>query len=194
MNDVSRGGSPVHRRSKAGHRWEGVDRLPYKEDEQARFRAISRQVLFSDPALAAELRFFEVAPGGFSSLERHQHAHAVLVLHGHGQCLIGREVRRLEPHDLVTVPPWTWHQFRAASDASLGFLCMVNVDRDRPQLPSQEDLTDLQADPSIAAFLGALSHDGVDRVEDTKSKETRGLDLVTSRRDGRRFFGKRPRS
>ena len=154
MNDIAQRQPPVHRRSKGDYRWESVDCLPYKEDEQARFKAITRQVLFSDSTLAAELRFFEVAPGGFSSLERHQHAHAVLILHGRGQCLIGREVRRLEPHDLVTVPPWTWHQFRAATDAPLGFLCMVNANRDRPQLPSDDDLTNLQADPSIAAFLG----------------------------------------
>jgi quercetin dioxygenase-like cupin family protein len=153
MSDTLQRPSPAHRRSKGGYRWEGVDSLPYREDEQTRFRAISRQVLFSDPALAAELRYFEVAPGGFSSLERHQHAHAVLVLRGRGQCLIGREVRHLEPHDLVTVPPWTWHQFRATTEEPLGFLCMVNVDRDRPQLPSDEDLANLQRDPSIAAFL-----------------------------------------
>jgi len=171
MDDMSQRRSPVHRRSKGSGRWEGVDCLPYKEDEKARFKAISRQVLFSDPALAAELRFFEVAPGGFSSLERHQHAHAVLVLHGRGQCLIGREVRHLEPHDLVRVPPWTWHQFRAATDERLGFLCMVNVDRDRPQLPSDEDLANLQADPSIAAFLRDLAHDAVDCVEETKAKK-----------------------
>jgi quercetin dioxygenase-like cupin family protein len=156
MNDISQRLSPVYRRSTQGYRWEGVDCLPYKEGQQTRFKAISRQVLFSDPALAAELRFFEVAPGGFSSLERHQHAHAVLVLCGRGQCLIGREVRSLAPHDLVTVPPWTWHQFRAATDEPLGFLCMVNVDRDRPQLPSDEDLIDLQGDPGIAAFLGKV--------------------------------------
>ena len=144
----------VHRRSQGGYRWQGVDCLPYKADEQARFKAISRQVLFSDPELAAELRFFEVAPGGFSSLERHQHAHAVLILRGHGRCLIGHEVLRLRPHDLVTVPPWTWHQFRATDDEPLGFLCMVNVDRDRPQLPSDADLADLRADPNVAAFLG----------------------------------------
>jgi mannose-6-phosphate isomerase-like protein (cupin superfamily) len=152
-NIMQTGCAPVHRRSQGGSRWEGVDCLPYKEDERARFKAISRQVLFADPALAAELRFFEVAPGGFSSLERHEHAHAVFVLRGRGQCLIGREVRHLEPHDLVTVPPWTWHQFRATADEPLGFLCMVNADRDRPQLPSDEDLAGLRADPAIATFL-----------------------------------------
>ena len=63
--------------------------LPYKEDERALFKAITRQVLFSDPELAGELRYFEVAPGGFSTLERHEHMHAVLILRGRGHCLVG---------------------------------------------------------------------------------------------------------
>ncbi|HET9248251.1 MAG TPA: cupin domain-containing protein, partial [Xanthobacteraceae bacterium] len=35
----------------------------------------------------------------------------------------------------------------------LGFLCMVNATRDKPQLPSAEDLAKLAADAKIAAFL-----------------------------------------
>jgi hypothetical protein len=38
-------------------------------------------------------------------------------------------------------------------------------------LPSDEDLANLQADPSIAAFLRDLAHDAVDCVEETKAKE-----------------------
>ena len=33
----------------------------------------------------------------------------------------------------------TWHQFRAAPDAPLGFLCLVAAERDRPELPSESD-------------------------------------------------------
>jgi hypothetical protein len=47
----------------------------------------------------------------------------------------------------------TWHQFVAASDTPLGFLCMVNSARDRPQLPTAEDLAHLRVDPAIAAFV-----------------------------------------
>jgi hypothetical protein len=46
-----------------------------------------------------------------------------------------------------------WHQFRAAADAPLGFLCMVDVARDRPQLPTEAELAALRRDPAIAAFL-----------------------------------------
>jgi len=146
-------GKAIHRRAQRDYRWEGVECLPYKEDERALFKSVSRQILFSDPDLAGELRYFEVQPGGFSSLERHEHMHGVLILRGRGRCLVGNAVRAVETYDLVTVPAWTWHQFRAASDEPLGFLCMVNARRDKPHLPGEADLAELKADGEIAAFL-----------------------------------------
>ena len=56
-------------------------------------------------------------------------------------------------HDLVTVPPLTWHQFRAAPDAPLGFLCLVDAARDRPELPTEADLAELRDTPEVARFL-----------------------------------------
>jgi quercetin dioxygenase-like cupin family protein len=143
----------LHRKANA-YRWEGVNTLPYKQDDRALFKSITRQVLFADPQLHAELRYFEIEPGGYSTLERHEHVHAVLVLRGRGHCLVGKEVRAVELRDLITVPPLTWHQFRASADEPLGFLCMVNAVRDKPQLPSAEDLAQLKSDEKIAAFLG----------------------------------------
>jgi quercetin dioxygenase-like cupin family protein len=143
----------LHRKANA-YRWEGVNTVPYKQDDRALFKSITRQVLFADPQLHAELRYFEIEPGGYSTLERHEHVHAVLILRGHGHCLVGKEVRAVELRDLITVPPLTWHQFRASADEPLGFLCMVNAVRDKPQLPSAEDLAQLKSDEKIAAFLG----------------------------------------
>jgi quercetin dioxygenase-like cupin family protein len=134
-------------------RWEGVEELPYKEDKRALFKSITRQVLFSDPDLEGELRYFEIAPGGFSTLERHEHMHAVLILRGSGRCLVGRKVLPLTVCDLVSVPAMTWHQFRATASEPLGFLCMVNSARDKPQLPTAQDVADLKQDAEIAAFL-----------------------------------------
>jgi mannose-6-phosphate isomerase-like protein (cupin superfamily) len=142
----------IHRKAK-GYRWEGVEELPYKEDGRALFKSITRQVLFADPQLDGELRYFEMAPGGFSTLERHEHMHAVLILRGRGHCLVGEEVSAIETRDLVTVPALTWHQFRATRGEPLGFLCMVNAARDKPQLPSAEDLAKLERNAKIAAFL-----------------------------------------
>ncbi|MDE2112377.1 MAG: cupin domain-containing protein [Alphaproteobacteria bacterium] len=134
-------------------RWEGTDLLAYKEEGSAPFKAITRQTLFRDPAIKCELRYFEMAPGGYSTLERHEHMHAVLILRGRGECLIGDTVYKIDTNDLVTIEPWTWHQFRANADVPLGFLCMVNVDRDKPVLPNGEQREALTTDPRIAAFL-----------------------------------------
>ena len=136
-------------------RWDDVAYLPYKDDGSAPFKAISRQVLFARPELGCELRYFEMAPGGYSTLERHEHEHAVMILRGAGQALVGGTVHTVAEHDLITIPAWHWHQFRAAADTPLGFLCMVNAVRDRPQLPTAEDLAALRASPAIAAFLAS---------------------------------------
>jgi mannose-6-phosphate isomerase-like protein (cupin superfamily) len=149
---MATGDRTIHRKAK-DYRWEGVEELPYKEDDRALFKSITRQVLFSDPDMQGELRYFEMAPGGFSTLERHEHMHAVLILRGRGHCLVGGEVKSIETRDLVTVPPMTWHQFRATKGEPLGFLCMVNATRDKPQIPSAEDLANLAQDAKIAAFL-----------------------------------------
>ncbi len=123
-----------------GFRWHDVDTLRYKDDASAPFRDVTRQVLFSQPDQACELRYFEVAANGHSTLERHQHTHAVLILRGHGTVQLGETVEPIAENDLVTIEPMTWHQFAAAADSPLGFLCLVSKDRDRPQLPTDEQV------------------------------------------------------
>jgi len=113
--------------------------LRYKEEGSAPFKDITRQVLFEQPDQAAQLRYFEVAPGGYSTLERHQHTHAVLILRGRGTVRIGTDTHAVGERDLVTVDPLVWHQFRAAPDSPLGFLCLVARERDRPQLPGEDE-------------------------------------------------------
>ncbi len=130
-----------------------MDVREYKAEGSAPFREVTRQILFDDPALASQLRYFEVAPGGYTTLERHEHAHAVVVHRGGGRCLIGNRIYELGEHDLIHVPALTWHQFRADLDRPLGFLCMVNAVRDRPQLPSADELARLREVPEIAAFI-----------------------------------------
>ena len=144
---------PVLRKALADFRWEGVDLRAYKDEATAPFRSVTRQVLACAPDLRGELRYFEVAPGGWTTLERHGHVHAVTILRGRGRALVATQVLEVEPLDLVTVPAWTWHQFRAGPDAPLGFLCMVDAERDRPQLPSAEERATLEATSEVARFL-----------------------------------------
>jgi mannose-6-phosphate isomerase-like protein (cupin superfamily) len=137
------------------YRWTAVELRRYKEDGAASFRDVTRQTLFRRPDMRGELRYFEVAPGGHSTLERHEHAHAVMVLRGAGAVLIGESVFQVRTFDLVTVPPMTLHQFRASVGTPLGFLCMVDAERDQPQLPDAGEIERLRESPAAAAFLDA---------------------------------------
>ena len=140
-------------RSFYGYRWEEVPFLPYKEEGSAPFKAISRQLLFKEEALRCEMRYFEVAPSGYSTLERHEHSHGVMILRGEADVMVGSEVRHVKTFDLVHIPANTWHQFRTKGGEPMGFVCMVNVERDKPQLPTEDDVAALRENPALAEFL-----------------------------------------
>jgi quercetin dioxygenase-like cupin family protein len=143
----------THIRQTDRFRWEGIKVSPYKPDG-THFDGITRQLLFhGGEALGCQLRYFEIAAGGYSSLERHQHEHAIMVIRGSGRALVGDRLLELSTLDLVRVPPRTWHQFRATSGEPFGFLCMVDCGRDAPERPDAPALAVLRDDPAIAAFI-----------------------------------------
>lgn len=146
---------PVRRFQEAdgGFRWEDVPLKHYKPVGN-HFRDITRQVLFGEAeALTSQLRYFEVAPDGHSTLERHAHVHAVFILRGRGRVLVGDAVHPVGAFDLVYVPPQTWHQFRADENEGLGFLCLVACDRDRPHRPDDAEAEALRAHPVAGPFI-----------------------------------------
>jgi quercetin dioxygenase-like cupin family protein len=125
--------------------WEGIPVHPYKEDG-THFKSIVRHTLFKGtPALDAELRYFEIQADGHSTLERHDHVHLVVVIRGSGEVFVGDEVTDIGLFDLVHIPPQTWHQFRATKGEALGFLCIVNPERDRPHRPDEAEAPELVA-------------------------------------------------
>ena len=141
------------RRHNGDFTWDGVEVLPYKEDSNI-FRSVTRQKLFGGGFdLPVELRYFEVGEGGHSTLERHEHAHLVVVIRGSGQVLVGDTISDLTLHDMVHIPPMTWHQFRATKGEELGFLCVVNVERDRPQRPGEQRLDEVGIPGEVQEFV-----------------------------------------
>ena len=138
-----------------GFRWEGVAVEAYKPEGEP-FRDVTRQLLFgAAQGGASELRYFEVGAGGWTTLERHAHVHQVMVLRGRGRALVGDRIVELGPFDLLSVPPRTWHQLRAAADEALGFLCLVDRERDRGERPAPAELAELRASPELAEFIRA---------------------------------------
>ena len=137
------------------HRWRNIEELVYKdEDGDATFKDVSRRVLFGeDQQDGMEVRYFEVDAGGHTTLEKHEHTHLVISIKGKGACLVGDEVLPLAMHDLVYVPSWAWHQFRADESEDFGFLCLVKVERDRPTLPTAQELVEMKNNPEVADFI-----------------------------------------
>jgi S-methyl-1-thioxylulose 5-phosphate methylthiotransferase len=127
----------------SGFRWEGVDLREYRADG-ALYKGVTRQTLLGEGEGEADLdfvtRYFEIQPGGYSTLERHRHPHAVVVIRGRGRVALGERTYDVAPFDCVYVAPGAVHQFTASGDEPLGFLCMVDRVRDRPEVVSQDDV------------------------------------------------------
>jgi len=113
--------------------WEGFDLLPYK-DVPGSHQGVIRQNLLKDADPAFEVRYFEVAKDGFTSFERHEHEHFVVVVRGHGEVRLGDEISLISERDLIRVGNSVPHQFRNFDDEPLGLLCVVDRVRDRPIL------------------------------------------------------------
>lgn len=119
----------------SGFRWQGVPVTAYKELGEL-FRDVTRQTLvgegYGEGALPFLTRYFEVQPGGWSTLERHDHPHTVVVLRGRGTVVLENRPHEIGAYDAVYVAPGAAHQFRATGAEPLGFLCIVDRVRDRP--------------------------------------------------------------
>ncbi|NPB03324.1 MAG: cupin domain-containing protein [Thermotogae bacterium] len=97
-----------------------------------------------------EVRYFEIQPKHASSLEKHEHQHAVIILKGKGWVFVGDTVYEVKPYDVVWIPSWTPHQLIAHEDEPLGFLCIVDTKRDRPIPLSKEEIERIKSDPQLA--------------------------------------------
>ena len=127
--------------------WHGVERSAYAaaNDAKALYRGVTRQVLSGkDPHAKFEVRYFEIAPGGYTRLERHRHVHSVMVLRGRGYAIVGSDVHAIGPHDHIGVPPHTLHQFVNQGAQPLGFTCVVDARRDRPKPATIADIAALE--------------------------------------------------
>ena len=133
----AQGAPPTLRAFKRGFRWDGVELEPYKLSAHrgGEFRGASRQVLVGKGGerVKFHLRYFEIEPGGFTSLERHRHSHVVIGARGRGLVRVGNAQYQLRPMDTIYIGPDQPHQLTAKGRASFGFFCIVDARRDRPR-------------------------------------------------------------
>jgi ribulose-bisphosphate carboxylase large chain len=130
----SRPPSPLTFMRCRNYRWEGRGVEAYARDESTDFSGITRQSLtgtFGENT-AFDLRYFEIAPGGYSSLERHAHEHVIIGARGEGVLRLGELEQRIAEHDIAYVRPQQVHRLYNRSDRPFGFYCIVDHHRDRP--------------------------------------------------------------
>ncbi len=119
----------IHRRRGSGPwRWEGVALAEYLPSSSA---VASKQVIIgpADGAANFAMRYFEIAPGGASSLDTHAHDHGVFILCGRGGVRFGDERHAISAGDVVYIAPNETHQFENSGPELLGFLCVVPATR-----------------------------------------------------------------
>ncbi len=140
-------------------RWTGVEPQAYKfslgDIRGMGWRGVTRFTLAGPAAwpVGFELRYFELAPGGYSSFEKHTHPHIIIALRGQGRAVVGRDLFTLDPFDIVQVPPHTPHRWLNEGREPFGFLCPVDAHRDTPQPLSSEEWAVLRDDPTVAPYV-----------------------------------------
>jgi ribulose-bisphosphate carboxylase large chain len=122
---------------RAGFQWDGRSPTAYKMGDALPFRDVSRTELVGmhGEQTAFDVRYFEIGPGGHSSLEKHVHTHVVIGLRGEGVLRTGENQLAVKPFDIAYVPPLAVHQLRNEGAEPFGFLCIVDHERDRPRAP-----------------------------------------------------------
>ena len=105
--------------------WQGVSLGSYPADKKMQGVTVRWLIGPDQQAPNFALRYFEVEPGGWTSLDQHAHDHGVMVLRGKGSVRLGDEVTEIEHGDVVYISPDEVHQLKNIGDEPFGFLCVI---------------------------------------------------------------------
>lgn len=122
-----------------GWDWEGVPVLSYGPERPG--VTVQRFISRRDGSNHLELRYFELAPGAASNHESHNYEHAVLILRGRGAVRLGSGLHPIQSGDVIFVSANEIHQFFAAEDEALGFMCAVLDKELRVTVHGEQHLT-----------------------------------------------------
>lgn len=105
--------------------WEGVRTCLYPPEKEMEGVSVRWLIGPAEGAPHFALRYFEIEPGGWTSLDHHAHDHGVVILRGRGQALLGEEEYQIAFGDVLYIPPNEVHQLRNIGEEPLGFLCII---------------------------------------------------------------------
>lgn len=122
-------------RYKGGFSWQGVKTEKYKPSGMHWFDILRKTLIGSRGESAKfHLRYFEIAPGGYSSFEKHRHEHVIIGIRGKGICKVGKKRHVVSFLDTLYISPSEPHQLLNTFTEPFGFFCIVNAKRDAPKI------------------------------------------------------------
>jgi quercetin dioxygenase-like cupin family protein len=115
----------VIHRYKGSFDWDSVEVGSYPPERQ--MKGVTVRVLIGPREQAPNFafRYFEVEPGGYTSLDQHPHDHGVVVQRGQGRVRLGDEEYDIAYGDAIYVPGNEVHQFVNTGDDPFGFFCVI---------------------------------------------------------------------
>lgn len=131
-------------------KWNNIKMIDYKPENDSAtqtFYNVTRQNIVessSNEDIGFDVRYFECGIGGYTTLEKHGHAHIVMNVRGKGRIVVGLKVYDVKPMDLVIIPSGTPHQLINTGDEPYGFICTVNGIRDKFKLLNKTELDELK--------------------------------------------------
>jgi ribulose-bisphosphate carboxylase large chain len=121
-------------RHKGGFSWQGVKTDKYKPPASHWAEVIRRELIGRrGERTKFHVRYFEIAPGGFTSIESHRHEHVVIGIRGRGRCITGKKTNEIGFLDALYICPDEIHRLRNPYKEPFGFFCIVDAKRDRPK-------------------------------------------------------------
>jgi len=139
--------------------WDTINLIDYKNvseksDIKVTFNNITRQnIITKKDGVDFEVRLFECGSYGFSTLEKHQHTHIVMIARGTGKVIIGKNIYDAKPFDFFIIPEWHPHQLINTAKTPFAFFCTVNAKRDNFKLLSNEEIGQLRKNKDIDKWV-----------------------------------------
>jgi len=116
--------------------WEGVSPSRYPPGKEMQGVSVRWLIGPADGAANFAIRYFEIEPGGWTSLDQHAHDHGVFVLRGQGLVILDQTEYQVAEGDVVYIAPHKVHQLRNVTEEPFGFLCVISP---KKNAPSQEN-------------------------------------------------------
>lgn len=141
--------------------WSEVDKERYKQTG-GHWCGIDRNTLIGNRGEDTKfhLRYFEIAPGGNSSLEKHTHEHTVICVRGRGRAVVDDRLYEMENLDVLYIALDAPHQLINPYQEPFGFFCIVDAERDRPRDLDKEDIARLErSEQTRGKFIGYIDGD-----------------------------------